>query len=358
MNSPLITTVIPTYRRPELLRRAIESVLLQSFKDFRVCVYDNASGDETEQIVTEYAKRDDRVTYYKNERNIGPVPNMKNGVAAVTTPFYSLLNDDDFLLPDFYYNAMEAIKECPEAGFVCAKAITIDLTKNRFAHRNEDWCAGVYRPSLKVMKQLYDSHFTQTGIVLRTKIRDEIGCFEPSGDDCLYQSIASALTPFVVLDYYGAVYTVHEDAFSFTEGVRNTSLQEIKDQFIETLTVCTNMKIPSDIKSYLAMIIVKSYGKSLDKIYVKHHLNSEVDANDSMPSLLTMPGFTKKIYERSPPRLHKSISFIVKVVSYVRKVKQNIMNVDQTNSNDLTDSAIKHFENKSTDIRSIEKSLM
>lgn len=356
MNSPLITTVIPTYRRPELLRRAIESVLLQSFKDFRVCVYDNASGDETEQIVKEYAKRDDRVTYYKNERNIGPVPNMKNGVAAVTTPFYSLLNDDDFLLPDFYYNAMEAIKECPEAGFVCAKAITIDLTENRFTHRNEDWSAGVYRPSPKVMKQLYDSHFTQTGIVLHTKIRDEIGCFEPSGDDCLYQTMASSCTPFVVLDYYGAVYTVHEAAFSFTEGVRNTSSQEIKDQFIETLTVCTNMKIPSDIKSYLAMIIVKSYAKSLDKIYIKHHLNS--DADDTMPSLFTMPGFVKIAYEISPSRLHKSISFVVKVVSYVRKIKQNIMNVGQSNSGDLSDSAIKYFENKSTDIRSIEKSLM
>jgi glycosyltransferase involved in cell wall biosynthesis len=54
---PLITTIIPTYRRPKLLRRAIKSVLNQTYLHFQVCVYDNASGDETAEVVSELAKK-------------------------------------------------------------------------------------------------------------------------------------------------------------------------------------------------------------------------------------------------------------------------------------------------------------
>jgi len=54
---PLITTIIPTYRRPKLLRRAIKSVLGQTFPHFQVCVYDNASGDETPDVVAEISSK-------------------------------------------------------------------------------------------------------------------------------------------------------------------------------------------------------------------------------------------------------------------------------------------------------------
>ncbi len=56
-----ITTVIPTYRRPKLLKRAILSVLRQSYKDLQVHVYDNASDDTTEQVVADLASADSRV---------------------------------------------------------------------------------------------------------------------------------------------------------------------------------------------------------------------------------------------------------------------------------------------------------
>lgn len=56
--------IIPTYRRPQLLRRAIKSVLNQTYLYIRVCVYDNASNDETADIVANLEKEDPRVSYY------------------------------------------------------------------------------------------------------------------------------------------------------------------------------------------------------------------------------------------------------------------------------------------------------
>ena len=76
MAKPLITTIIPTYRRPKLLRRAIMSVLNQTSPHFQICVYDNASGDETAAVVAEFSKNDPRVKYHCHTENIGAIKRL------------------------------------------------------------------------------------------------------------------------------------------------------------------------------------------------------------------------------------------------------------------------------------------
>jgi glycosyltransferase involved in cell wall biosynthesis len=85
---PLITVIIPTFRRPKLLRRAILSVLNQTFSAFQVCVYDDASNDNTQKVVTELAEADSRIKYYCHEQNIGVVENFNYGLKEVNTPFF------------------------------------------------------------------------------------------------------------------------------------------------------------------------------------------------------------------------------------------------------------------------------
>ena len=79
-SKPLITTIIPTYRRPRLLQRALRSVLAQSYPNFCVCVYDNASGDETERVVREFMKYDSRVQYIQRSENIGAARNFDDAM--------------------------------------------------------------------------------------------------------------------------------------------------------------------------------------------------------------------------------------------------------------------------------------
>ena len=87
-NSVLITTIIPTYRRPQLLRRAVMSVLNQTMHNFKVCVYDNASGDETAAVVAEMAESDPRVEYYCHSSNLGAINNFNHGMKHVRTPYF------------------------------------------------------------------------------------------------------------------------------------------------------------------------------------------------------------------------------------------------------------------------------
>ncbi len=122
----MITTVIPTYRRPKLLQKAIRSVLNQTYPHFQVCIYDNASGDETADVVAEIAKGDSRVKYHCHPRNIGPIPNFNYGIKQVTTPYFSLLSDDNTLLPHFFEDAISTLDRHPKAIFFAGQNISVN----------------------------------------------------------------------------------------------------------------------------------------------------------------------------------------------------------------------------------------
>ena len=65
----MISVIIPTYNRAKLLLRSMQSVLEQTFDDLELIVVDDASTDDTEQVVT--SVRDDRVRYIRMEKNGG-----------------------------------------------------------------------------------------------------------------------------------------------------------------------------------------------------------------------------------------------------------------------------------------------
>jgi glycosyltransferase involved in cell wall biosynthesis len=123
---PLITTVIPTYQRPGMLQRAIRSVLDQTYPDFKICVYDNASDDETGEVVSAMASRDSRIHYYRHPVNIGAQDNFIFGLSQVETPLVHLISDDDFLLRGFFARATSALKKYPGAAFYSGGMLSAD----------------------------------------------------------------------------------------------------------------------------------------------------------------------------------------------------------------------------------------
>jgi Glycosyl transferase family 2 len=124
---PLVTTVIPTYRRPYMLRRAIRSVLDQTYPYFKICVYDNASKDETAEVVKALALRDSRIYYHCHQKNIGAQANFVYGLSRIETPLFNLLSDDDFLLPGFFAEAVSALQSDQGAGFFFGGVLSADL---------------------------------------------------------------------------------------------------------------------------------------------------------------------------------------------------------------------------------------
>jgi hypothetical protein len=210
---PVVTTVIPTYRRPQFVRRAIHSALKQSFERVRVAVYDNASGDETSDGVGAIARRDGRVTYHRHDTNIGASANYNYGLARVTTPYFSLLADDDVLLPELYARAVEALEKDREIRFFCARTIIDNRRAGVLQHRG-GWRRGLYSPSAGTAAHMVADHFINTAVVFRTSVLQSVGFFDDLGADRNYLVLAAAMHPFAVTDEELGVMTIHSRSFS------------------------------------------------------------------------------------------------------------------------------------------------
>lgn len=325
MTDSVITTVIPTFRRPILLKRAIESVLSQSFKHLIVCVYDNASGDETEAIVKAFSERDSRVFYFRNNENIGAQANIIQGLNAVTTPFYSLLSDDDFLLPDFYEQAINAFNMNPTSGFVCSKTIVIDLINKKIQYRNQDWAAGLHEPSNDIISKMYSSHFTTTGVLLSKNLSRLIGVFEPSGSDLLYMTMAAATVPFVTLESYGAAIILHKSAYSIIgEGIVKESVPILYEHFLSTLAQVMSLNILSEQKIHLLMHVLKTYLSLFDTKKLNYLIDKQNEAglDDIMrlPALTSNRGLVSKFYRLLPQKIHSLITLFFKISKFVKQL--------------------------------------
>jgi glycosyltransferase involved in cell wall biosynthesis len=94
---PLVTSIITTFNRALFLKKAIESVLTQTFENFELLIFDNSSTDNTEEIVKGFS--DKRITYIKH-KPIGISAARNLGVKEAKGEFVAFLDDDDEWLPN------------------------------------------------------------------------------------------------------------------------------------------------------------------------------------------------------------------------------------------------------------------
>lgn len=96
----LVSVVIPTHNRADLLPRAIESVLKQTYANFEIIVVSDGSTDNTEDIVKKYSEKDSRVKYIGYSPARGGNVARNTGIEASKGEYVAFLDDDDEWLPE------------------------------------------------------------------------------------------------------------------------------------------------------------------------------------------------------------------------------------------------------------------
>jgi GalNAc5-diNAcBac-PP-undecaprenol beta-1,3-glucosyltransferase len=90
---PVVSVVIPTHNRAQLLARALRSVLAQTYGRLEIIVVDDASQDNTKDVVAQFG--DLRILYIHHETNKGGSATRNTGIRAATGDFVAFLDDDD-----------------------------------------------------------------------------------------------------------------------------------------------------------------------------------------------------------------------------------------------------------------------
>lgn len=128
--NPLVSFLIPTYNRSDLLQQAIESILSQTYKNIEIIVIDDASTDDTEDVVKKVFNN--KVRYYKNTINKGVSYSRNFGLGHSTGEYIGLLDSDDILLKrDYVGNALKIMESNPELYVFTSDAYCIDLKGNK-----------------------------------------------------------------------------------------------------------------------------------------------------------------------------------------------------------------------------------
>lgn len=95
--TPTVSVILPTYNRANLLPRAIDSVLGQTYSDFELLIIDDASDDNTREVVQQYDDR--RIRYIRKECNEGGGAARNRGIEASNGEYVAFLDSDDEWLP-------------------------------------------------------------------------------------------------------------------------------------------------------------------------------------------------------------------------------------------------------------------
>lgn len=260
---PMITTIIPTYRRPRQLRRAIASVLAQSYAQLQVCVYDNDSGDDTEQVVRELARSDPRVRYHRHAENIGSFANFNFGLNAVATPFFSFLSDDDVLLPEFYQSAMAGLAGHPEAAFWGGTGLVMsDAGELRDA---TDWSEGYHRPPDGLLDMIGNNYLLWASVLFRRGVIDAVGPLDgevgsPIDIDFLLR--VAARLPYLTSPQPAAIWTSHPESSTVM-----ADLRFIWPGWLKTIAnVADDARLPAEVRSRVRELLTAQLQRQLFEI--------------------------------------------------------------------------------------------
>lgn len=90
-----VSICIPAYKRTVFLRRLLQSIEMQTFKDFEVIVSDDSDDDSVFQLVNEFSKNIN-ILYFKNEKALGTPANWNFGISKANGEWIKLIHDDDW----------------------------------------------------------------------------------------------------------------------------------------------------------------------------------------------------------------------------------------------------------------------
>lgn len=99
-DQPLVTVYIPTYNRVELLKRAVESVQAQTYKNLEIIIVDDCSQDDTAVYLKEISNLDYRISFHLKQKNSGACASRNIALHMAKGEYITGLDDDDLFLPD------------------------------------------------------------------------------------------------------------------------------------------------------------------------------------------------------------------------------------------------------------------
>jgi glycosyltransferase involved in cell wall biosynthesis len=124
--APRLTVGLPVYNGEKYLAESLDALLGQSYTDFELIIADNASTDATAEICGQYEKRDSRIRYFRQPRNLGLASNANFIVGQARGELYKEAAHDDLYARDLLQCCVDVLDEYPQVVLAHCWAARVD----------------------------------------------------------------------------------------------------------------------------------------------------------------------------------------------------------------------------------------
>lgn len=167
MTTPMLSVSITNYNYARFLRRALDSVLGQTFGDYEIIVVDNASSDESLDLIHQYAATDQRIRVIANATNMGLARSLAIAGQAAQGRYYVHLDADDWVIdPQAFALQIFMLERNPAISMVYSPIVLCD-------ERGTQTVLGVFQedrvdPGEVAIEQAMNVHIINSGPMMRT----------------------------------------------------------------------------------------------------------------------------------------------------------------------------------------------
>ncbi len=218
---PTVSIVLPTYRRPHLLDSAIQAVVAQTFTDWELIVVNDASGDETPNIVEAWSKRDNRIRLITNSENLHLPRSLNVGFEAAAGRLWTWTSDDNVYRPTALHALVQVLNNEPKAVLAYT---SMEIVDEAGAHVRQ-WDAML--PENQPLQPWVGACF-----LYRSEIAKQIGPYQPEfylAEDLDYWIRMRLLGPMIAIPEVHYAYRIHSGSLSNTlkERARQVSAEVV-----------------------------------------------------------------------------------------------------------------------------------
>ncbi len=267
MSQPTVSVCIPTYNGEKHIKETIESVLEQSFTDYELLIIDDASADQTPQIIRSFS--DTRIKFLENDTNLGMANNWNRCLENAKGKYLQILCQDDCLAKSCLQKKTEAFACDKEISLVFSSSYVMNANGKNLLERQ------AFR-SHKLLdgKVMAHKSFTRrnifgepSNVMFKREVSQKVGLFDPR----LCYSLDWDY--WIRLSLAGRVYYLHDFLMFFrisnvsaTSNLMKTKSKLIQDdrQFIKNCQENKKMKISSgDVLRHKMNIYLRAVAREL-----------------------------------------------------------------------------------------------
>lgn len=198
-NTIFLSICIPTYNRSNYLKKCLESIISQdsyNTKDIEILISDNASPDNTQEVVKSFQDKFPNIRYIKNDTNLGAERNILNLLNNFQGEYFFLLTDDDILLPNLLAKLKQIITHNSECSvFLSSYEVFSEKQKRTYIRHTFLISKKIPKSDIKDIVKFYNASSVASRICIRREFIDTEG----------YSNHMKSLYPCMYLVGYAAL---------------------------------------------------------------------------------------------------------------------------------------------------------